>query len=676
MRLHGPLLALYRGEMRMLARDGRTLFAAVILPALILPLVFSATRLAERGRAERIGAQSFSYAVVGPEADLARQLLALGETPATEAPDRAPGAASDPPRPELTEVRSENPHVQLENRALHVVLHAAAGPEEGELAGLPRLELVFLADWHYSQTAMVELRQRLERARILDRRGVLEALGAELPEEQLLAVVSRRDLATAGQRTGAEVGRFATLFLMFFLLTGGSVVAADTLAGEKERGTLETLLSSAISRRDLVLAKLLGIFTLAVVILLVQLLNLSLYTWLGVVELPEYFRLELTPGASLALLLLVLPLAASVSALLLWVSGRARSYKEFQIRFFPFTLLALLPAAAAVLPALELRSAVVLVPIANVSVAVREILTGRFDVPMLLLAWLVSTAVAVAAARASIRTLGSERLMTAARRDRAEHLGGPELFPRHAVGWFALMWVVVFLGSVAVPALGSLRAQVLFNVAGVFLGGSFLLMRRYRLRADTVLWPRGVPVLAWVAVLLGAPATLLASVALARLGRWLLPMPRELMEAFARGLLGVELPLWQLLFFVALLPAVGEEAAFRGLLLHGLRQRMPAALAVIASSAVFALFHMNLFRLAPTAFLGMVLAVVTLATGSILPAVLWHALNNALALVLVRAGIDLAALHPRVYAASALASALAFLLLWRSRRSLAGRQRR
>ena len=66
-----------------------------------------------------------------------------------------------------------------------------------------------------------------------------------------VAEVTTRDVATAEQVTGAALGRFAALFVLLFLASGGSVVAADAIAGEKERGTLETLLTTAIDRREL-----------------------------------------------------------------------------------------------------------------------------------------------------------------------------------------------------------------------------------------------------------------------------------------------------------------------------------------------------------------------------------------------------------------------------------------
>ncbi len=85
------------------------------------------------------------------------------------------------------------------------------------------------------------------------------------------------------------------------------------------------------------------------------------------------------------------------------------------------------------------------------------------------------------------------------------------------------------------------------------------------------------------------------------------------------------------------------------------------------TGGVFALFHMELARLLPTAAIGVVLAALTLATGSIFPAMLWHALNNALAIVAGRAEVDLLALDPWAYAAAAVAAVLAVALVWQHR---------
>ncbi|MFP4624091.1 MAG: CPBP family intramembrane glutamic endopeptidase [Gemmatimonadota bacterium] len=128
-------------------------------------------------------------------------------------------------------------------------------------------------------------------------------------------------------------------------------------------------------------------------------------------------------------------------------------------------------------------------------------------------------------------------------------------------------------------------------------------------------------------------------------------------------------PLWQVILFLAVLPGIGEEIAFRGLLLHGLRRRFrPVALALVVG-LIFGLFHVSLFRLIPTTYLGVLLAGVTLLTGSIFPAMLWHALNNAAALV--PAHLDWWGDEPTIpgwlFAAAVVGLAAALWIIWVSR---------
>ena len=122
-----------------------------------------------------------------------------------------------------------------------------------------------------------------------------------------------------------------------------------------------------------------------------------------------------------------------------------------------------------------------------------------------------------------------------------------------------------------------------------------------------------------------------------------------------------------LLIFLAVLPGIMEELTFRGVLLHGLHNRLhPVALSLVVG-LIFGLFHVALFRLAPTAFLGVLLSMVTLLTGSIFPAMLWHALNNALALLSGYHEFPVSDLHPVWYSFGLAGLLAAFWILWRNR---------
>ena len=653
---------LYGLELRQLLRDPRTLFFGALLPALVMPLFLFISSRGEEGRKERQQAEIYSYAVVGEEAELARNLLDRWQV------DGEPTA----PLLKLEEVVVEDPAIALAEDRIQVYLEAFPPPDGGLQRGtedepsprIPRFRLAFRANREASLTAMGELQRRLEEVRDQRRWSLLAENGFPAEVEDIAAFESR-DLASTSRRTGASLGRWAGFFLIFMVLVGGSTVAADTLAGEKERGSLETLLTTAAGRGEILLAKQLAIASLGLAICAVQLLTLWLCLHFELIPTPEGFAVALSPGTVLLLLLLASPLVAVVASVLLMVSGRSRSYREFQVLFFPVFLVFLLPAGAAFLPGVGLRSAAVLVPVANLCVALREVLSGEIDLPMLAVAWAISAATAALVGRATLRILASERLLLAAHLDRAAWRGGAEIFPRHVLGWFVGLWALMFLALVNVPFLARLETQLLFNLVLVFLGGSLLMIRIYRLDPRRALSLQPVKPAVWPAVLVGAPAFFFAAIALGRLSSALFPLPEQMLEQYGQLVDTSTRPLLELLLLVAVLPALCEEIAFRGVLLHGLRQRLKPVPLCLVVGLVFAVFHLDLVRLLPTAVLGALLAALTLRTGSIYPAMLWHALNNGTAIVLTHLEVSIDELPLVVHGGAIVLAGLALVWIWR-----------
>ena len=166
------------------------------------------------------------------------------------------------------------------------------------------------------------------------------------------------------------------------------MVASDSLAGEKERGTLETLLTTAVSRVEIVVAKQLSILLVALGMTAIQLAAIWIYIGSGLIDLPAGVDLHLTPGLAALLFLLYLPVAALIASVLLIASAYSKSYKEAQLYFLPAFVLGIAPTLAAMIPGTSLRSALILVPIANVSMAVKDVLAGTPDPLMTVVAWL------------------------------------------------------------------------------------------------------------------------------------------------------------------------------------------------------------------------------------------------------------------------------------------------
>jgi sodium transport system permease protein len=489
-----------------------------------------------------------------------------------------------------------------------------------------------------------------------------------------VGVLEASNVASAEREGGAFLGLILTPLLLFLMLSGGSIVAVDAISGEKERGTLETLLTTAAHRSEIVNAKQLAVITVGVAVTVINLLNLFVYVVLGLIELPQSLAVSLSATSLLLLLALLLPLTVLVSSALLLLSGWAKSYKEYQMWFFPLFLAFFVPALAGMLPGMDLRSAIALVPVAGVGVAVREVMLGELDWPFLGVALASTGLAALGAARLTERTLSTERLISAAELDEADLIGGPALFPRRVLRWFGVLWVALLLVSLWFGEALGVRGQVVFNLFGLFFVGSLLMVRTYRLDPVQAFALRAPPIAAWPAVLIGAPSALVSGLGVAQLFQRFVPVPERMLEEFDQLLLASGIPFWQLLLMIAVVPGICEELAFRGVLLHGLSKRLPPVALALVVGAIFGLFHVSLWRILSTAYLGAVLAAVVTLTGSIFPAMLWHALNNATVVVAAELGWMPEGFRLPLWSYPLAVSGLAltFVILWTTRRPYPG----
>lgn len=643
------LRLLYVHELKMLLRGRRTVVMSIIVPALIMPLVLLGSRYSTDRRARSLAETSYRYAVAGPEADRVRGLIR----------DTVADNTLPPFMPQ--EISVGDPASSLENGLIHFYIQTSRKPSDP----VPAVQIVFRGDRDVSRNGSERMSDLLRQARRNQVNLLLTARGFPERPNQVFPV-DPESIATAAQVTGSDVGRFLTVILVMLMFTGGSIVAMDIIAGEKERGTLETLLTTAAGRTEIVTSKQLAITSVAIFIALVQALNFLVYIQFQLIELPAGFTIELPPGAIANLLLLFFPLAATIAAILLMVSAYAKTYKEAQLYFFPVYLLGLVPALAAVLPGISLRSAIALVPIANVSVAVREILMGRPDQPMIFVTFGVMAFTGLWLMRTSAQMLTRENIVAPGHFEAEDLLGGPGLFRKRVLRWFAVMWAVIFAAAANIPVLATFRAQLLFNELAIFLGASLLMMKVYRLNARDTLSLRSVRPAVWLGALIAIPAGHVMSFAVFRLVNTVIPAPQQLLEQFSRDFIPKDMPAWELYFFLAVLPAICEEIGFRGVLLYGLRGKLKPAGLVLAIGLIFGMFHITLFRIAPTAFMGVILTAVAIMTGSIYPGILIHMGNNAFAVWAADSGLALQNLRWQDYGAATMIFALAMWIIYRN----------
>ena len=194
--------------------------------------------------------------------------------------------------------------------------------------------------------------------------------------------VDEHDVASMKERMGKAIGGMVPYIFVIFTFLGSMYPAIDLAAGEKERGTMETLLTAPVSRMQILLGK----FAVVVVagLLSAGVSILGIFVAVRQVkeippELMQVIMSILDTQTILLVLSLLLPLTIFFAAFLLSFSVFAKSYKEAQSIISPLTIVVILPVLVGAMPGIELTPVTALIPVLNVSLATREIIAGTIQ---------------------------------------------------------------------------------------------------------------------------------------------------------------------------------------------------------------------------------------------------------------------------------------------------------
>ena len=159
--------------------------------------------------------------------------------------------------------------------------------------------------------------------------------------------------------------------------------AIDLFTGEKERSTIETLLTTPVPRWKILFGKmgvivlsglLAATFNLVGIYLAIEVLN--------IIKDPviiETLKEIISPSFLLMLYLLLIPLIVFFAGLLIPIAVRAKSFKEAQSIISPLNLAIMLPAMVGMLPGIELNEMTALIPIVNIVLATKELMAGTLE---------------------------------------------------------------------------------------------------------------------------------------------------------------------------------------------------------------------------------------------------------------------------------------------------------
>lgn len=237
------------------------------------------------------------------------------------------------------------------------------------------------------------------------------------PQQLQPAVAKAVNLASEREQTGAIIGGLIPYFFMIFCLLGCMYPAIDLAAGEKERGTLETLLVSSASRAEIYIGKFLVValsgFISAVCAIIGMLLaakiNINSGDMTGGGAMGELLNGILEPITILQLLAILLPLNIFFAAALLMLSIYARSFKEAQSFISPLMIIIVLPAILGMMPGVRLDTVTAFIPILNVSLGAKEIISGTAQTVPLILTYVSLLAYAAISLLISVRFFNDEK---------------------------------------------------------------------------------------------------------------------------------------------------------------------------------------------------------------------------------------------------------------------------
>lgn len=478
--------------------------------------------------------------------------------------------------------------------------------------------------------AFDELKEEMTRQKI-------QEAGMDLHEILEPIAYEKKDTASNEQSLGSIMGSVLPFMLIISLLMGTMYPAIDTTAGERERGTLETILTLPVTNRQLIVSKFITVAIIGMISALLNILSMGgialyMYVIMDMQTDMGTFDMGKFGPAVLVCMLSVFAFSLFISAVTMCVTSFAKSYKEANNYITPLMLVVMFIGYIGFIPNLELTQSMAMMPVANICLLIKNMLAFKVDYAAIAVVLISNVAYAVIAILFLSKIYDSEAILF------SEQKGSLQLFEKRSnlqkggVPTVADVWFVAALTILLILYAGSLL-QVKFGLAGVFGTQMILLLVPLALVIYTKRDIRQTYGFARtkVSAFIGGAFMITGffpiNVVLASGLMKLFPASTDNVETAFAGIMGDNI--CAALLVIALAPAVCEEMLFRGMILHSLKARYRAVSAIAITSVLFGFYHMSLVKFVPTGLLGLVLCYVVWRTGSIYPAMLMHFLNNA-----------------------------------------------
>jgi len=455
-------------------------------------------------------------------------------------------------------------------------------------------------------------------------------------------VLESADLASSSGRQGVAVwAKILPILLVLWALTGAFYPAVDLCAGEKERGTLETLLISPAERSEIVVGKLLTVMLFSLITAVLNLASIVFTGWIVLAHLPGFGAPPV--AAILWLLIALIPVSAFFSALCLSLAAFARSTKEGQYYLMPLLMIAMPLVILPMAPGVELNFGNSLIPVAGIVLLLRSALEGNYAevFQFLPIVVMVTGGGCFLAIRWAIEQFNSESVLF--RESERFEVGlwfnhllrDRQPTPAVAAAFFCGITILLikFFMSFAMPMPKDFNEFALLIVVtqlAVILSPAIIMTVMLTSSPRKTLLLQLPKFFTIPAAVLLALAVHPVVNALQTFVVTLYPVSAELEKI--EGIFKQAPSFGYLVVFIAIIPAICEELAFRGFILSGFRHLGHKWRAIMYSAIFFGLTHAILQQSIIAFIVGILIGYLAVQSGSILPCILFHISHNGLAL--------------------------------------------
>jgi ABC-2 type transport system permease protein/sodium transport system permease protein len=658
----GRLLRLCLKELRETLRDRRTIVTLVLMPLLVYPLLsILFNRLLSSPRSNKsqfscvIGLdvakedneQFRNYMLLSEEVLRRRQALPKSEGREKSQASSVVGQQADP-EPTIQWWSGTNLEKPVAAGQVDVGV-VVRRPDTSRPGRTLQVQLLYRESSALSQIGLDYLQRRFgafNEQYLVER---LQVVGVNARPPIMCEVQAIRDA-----RPAVSLTTLIPLILILMTITGAVYPAIDLTAGERERGTLESLMAAPVPRLSLLTAKYVAVVTVALLTAVANLFAMTVTLVTTGLSEAVFGPNGLPPVLIAQVFALLILFAAFFSAILLAVTSFARSFKEAQAYLIPLMLLSLAPGMISLMPGLKFDGMFSILPLVNIVLLARDLMEGQVNATLATVAVMSTAIYAVAAIALAARIFGTDAILYGSQATwsdlllrRPESRTAPSV--SGALLLLAVLFPVYFLLANGLQRLDWLSMSIRLALSGLITAALFAgfpavssILQRVRLRDAFRVCPAAVAGFA-AAVMFGCSLWPLAHelVLLSRTLGFNTLSPEQIQGAEKVVETLRQLSPAFVLFALAVIPAVCEELFFRGYLFAALRQRFSAAGTILITAVLFGTFHvvvtsgLSIERLLPSAFLGLMLGWVCSRTGSVLPGMLLHVVHNGLLLLIM-----------------------------------------